>query len=44
MITQAMKEYCDDVRQADFPDDKKYCYGMIEGEEEKFIEMMKNEN
>ncbi|MEE4243073.1 MAG: 3-methyl-2-oxobutanoate hydroxymethyltransferase [Desulfopila sp.] len=42
-ITQAMREYCDDVRQIAFPDDQRYCYAMIAGEEEKFLQMMKKE-
>lgn len=41
VITNAMKEYCDDVRAGTFPDDDKYCYKMIAGEEDKFLEMMK---
>ena len=41
VITSAMKEYCEDVRAGQFPDADKYCYKMIEGEEAKFIELMK---
>jgi 3-methyl-2-oxobutanoate hydroxymethyltransferase len=41
MITNAMREYCDEVRSGVFPDDKKYCYPMIEGEEKKFLETIK---
>jgi len=41
IITSAMKEYCEDVRAGQFPDADKYCYKMIEGEEAKFIELMK---
>ncbi len=39
-ITQAMREYCDDVRAGSFPEDK-HCYHMIDGEEEKFAELIK---
>jgi 3-methyl-2-oxobutanoate hydroxymethyltransferase len=41
VITNAMKEYCEEVRAGQFPDDDKYCYKMIEGEEAKFLELMK---
>jgi 3-methyl-2-oxobutanoate hydroxymethyltransferase len=41
IITNAMKEYCNDVRTGQFPDDDKYCYKMIDGEESKFLELMK---
>jgi 3-methyl-2-oxobutanoate hydroxymethyltransferase len=40
MITTAMRDYCKEVRSGVFPDDKEYCYPMIEGEEKKFIEKM----
>ncbi|MBN1314452.1 MAG: 3-methyl-2-oxobutanoate hydroxymethyltransferase [Anaerolineales bacterium] len=40
VITNAMKEYCDEVRQGKFPE-AQHCYGMLEGEEEKFLEMVK---
>lgn len=39
VITNAMKEYCEDVREGQFPDADKYCYKMIEGEEAKFLEL-----
>jgi 3-methyl-2-oxobutanoate hydroxymethyltransferase len=39
VITTAMKDYCDDVRSGKFPGEE-HCYRMIQGEEEKFIEMM----
>ena len=39
VITNAMKEYCEDVREGRFPDADKYCYKMIEGEEAKFLEL-----
>jgi len=35
VVTEAMKRYCDDVRRCQFPD-QTHCYGMLEGEEEKF--------
>ncbi len=41
VITEAMKAYVADVKAAAFPDEDKYCYHMIEGEEAKFLEMMK---
>lgn len=41
VITNAMEEYCEEVRAGQFPDDDKYCYKMIEGEEAKFLELMK---
>jgi 3-methyl-2-oxobutanoate hydroxymethyltransferase len=40
VITNAMKEYCDEVRQGKFPEDK-HCYHMLEGEEEKFLKLVK---
>ena len=39
VITTAMKEYCDDVRAGNFPQSK-HCYGMLEGEEKKFLDLM----
>lgn len=41
MITNAMKEYCEDVRTGRFPEDQ-HCYHMIEGEKDKFITAMVN--
>jgi 3-methyl-2-oxobutanoate hydroxymethyltransferase len=35
VVTDAMKRYCDDVRKGAFPEES-HCYGMLEGEEEKF--------
>ncbi|MCP4022999.1 MAG: 3-methyl-2-oxobutanoate hydroxymethyltransferase [Desulfobacteraceae bacterium] len=40
IITKAMKEYCDDVRQGQFPEDQ-HCYHMIDGERNKFLNEMK---
>jgi 3-methyl-2-oxobutanoate hydroxymethyltransferase len=36
VITQAMKDYCDDVRAGNFPQ-AEHCYRMRQGEEEKFL-------
>ena len=41
VITDAMKAYVAEVKATTFPDEDKYCYHMIEGEEAKFLEMMK---
>jgi 3-methyl-2-oxobutanoate hydroxymethyltransferase len=41
VITNAMKEYCDEVRNHKFPNDD-YCYKMVKGEEEKFLKMMED--
>jgi 3-methyl-2-oxobutanoate hydroxymethyltransferase len=40
VITNAMKAYCEDIRTGRFPQEK-HCYRMIQGEEEKFVELMK---
>jgi len=40
IITKAMKDYCEDVRQGRFPEEK-HCYHMKEGQKEKFMEQMK---
>ncbi len=40
MVTNAMRSYCDDVRKGEFPADE-HCYHMLEGEEEKFMALMK---
>lgn len=40
MVTNALKEYCADVREGKFPTDE-HCYHMIEGEYPKFLEMIK---
>jgi len=39
MVTEAMKQYCEDVRKGAFPEEK-HCYRMLEGEEEKFQQLM----
>lgn len=41
VITQAMKEYVAEVKEVTFPDEEEYCYKMIAGEEEKFLQLMK---
>jgi 3-methyl-2-oxobutanoate hydroxymethyltransferase len=41
VITNAMKAYVKEVKTAVFPDEDKYCYHMIEGEEARFFEIMK---
>ena len=40
IVTKAMKEHCDDVRSGRFPADEQ-CYHMLDGEYEKFREMVK---
>jgi 3-methyl-2-oxobutanoate hydroxymethyltransferase len=40
MVTNAMKDYVADVRGGQFPADE-HCYKMIEGEEEKFLKLIK---
>ena len=42
VITDAMKAYVAEVKAVTFPDEDTYCYHMIEGEEAKFLEMMKS--
>ena len=41
VITNAVMAYCEDVRAGSFPADE-HCYHMLEGEEEKFKEMIKD--
>lgn len=41
VITDAMAEYVKEVKDVSFPDEDKYCYHMVEGEEPKFLELMK---
>lgn len=41
VITNAMKEYVSEVKASTFPDEDKFCYHMVEGEEEKFLALMK---
>ena len=40
VVINAMREYCAEVRQGEFPTDD-HCYRMIQGEEDKFLELMK---
>jgi 3-methyl-2-oxobutanoate hydroxymethyltransferase len=40
VVIKAMREYCDEIRQGKFPTDE-HVYRMIEGEEQKFMELMK---
>ena len=40
VITDAMTEYVKEVKEVSFPDEDKYCYHMVEGEEAKFLELM----
>ena len=42
VVTQAMREYCKEVRQGKFPTEE-HCYRMIGGEEEKFQKLMKGD-
>jgi len=42
VITDAMKEYVSEVKSGIFPDEDKYCYHMIHGEEDKFKKLMEN--
>jgi len=41
VITNAMKEYVKEVKEVTFPDEDKYCYHMVDGEEAKFLELMR---
>jgi 3-methyl-2-oxobutanoate hydroxymethyltransferase len=43
MVTQALKEYCEDVRRGEFPTDE-HCYHMLEGEHEKLLHMMQEQS
>jgi 3-methyl-2-oxobutanoate hydroxymethyltransferase len=40
VVIKAMTEYCEDVRTEKFPT-AEHCYRMVEGEEEKFLKLMK---
>lgn len=40
VITNAMKEYVTEVKSGVFPDEDRYCYHMVEGEEQKFLNLM----
>ena len=41
IIIKAMSEYCEEVRSGAFPG-YEHCYGMIEGEEHRFLELMQS--
>lgn len=41
VITNAMADYVKDVKAVKFPDEDEYCYHMVEGEEAKFLDLMK---
>ena len=41
IITNAMREYCDDVHKKRFPTEE-HCYKMLKGEKEKFLELIKD--
>jgi 3-methyl-2-oxobutanoate hydroxymethyltransferase len=40
VVTNAMRNYCEEVRNETFPGEE-HCYRMIEGEEAKFLDLMK---
>jgi len=40
VITGAMKKYVKEVKDGVFPDEDRYCYHMVEGEEAKFQQIM----
>jgi len=40
IVIKAMSEYCEEVRAGVFPGDE-HCYRMLEGEEPKFLELMR---
>ena len=40
VITDAMAAYVKEVKDVSFPDEDKYCYHMVEGEEPKFLDLM----
>lgn len=42
IVTQALKEYCEDVRRGKFPTDE-HCYRMRDGEHEKLLHMMQEQ-
>lgn len=41
IVTNAMKDYVSEVKAVKFPDEDKYCYHMVQGEESKFLDLMK---
>jgi 3-methyl-2-oxobutanoate hydroxymethyltransferase len=42
VITSAMQAYVSEVKSGTFPDEEKYCYHMVKGEEEKFQTLMQS--
>jgi 3-methyl-2-oxobutanoate hydroxymethyltransferase len=40
VVTEAMRAYVDEVRAGEFPQPE-HCYGMLQGEEAKFLELMR---
>jgi 3-methyl-2-oxobutanoate hydroxymethyltransferase len=40
VVTSAMRNYCDEIRNGTFPGEE-HCYRMVEGEEAKFLDIMK---
>jgi 3-methyl-2-oxobutanoate hydroxymethyltransferase len=40
VVTKAMRDYCEEIRSGTFPGDE-HCYRMIEGEEAKFLKLMR---
>ncbi len=40
VVTNAMRNYCEEIRNGTFPGEE-HCYRMIEGEEAKFLDVMK---
>lgn len=42
VITNAMQAYVSEVKAGTFPDEEKYCYHMVEGEEDKFQALMQS--
>ena len=42
IITTAMKRYVADVKASTFPDEERYCYPMVAGEESKFRALMQD--
>ena len=41
IITDAMREYVKEVKAVTFPDEDKYCYHMVDGEEARFLDLMR---
>ena len=41
IVTDAMREYVKEVKAVTFPDEDKYCYHMVDGEEARFLDLMR---